>query len=91
VMRVGLQWACPFILCWQMYNNEFKNGRENGYWLIDDQGLKQPLWHTHHDFYQKSRRYLAEFRRKEGRLPTSDEFRRFALSILEPNTTGQSS
>ena len=83
VIRIGLEWGCPFILCWQMYNNEFKDGQENGYWLIDDKGTKQPLWHTHHDFYRKSRRYVANFRQKEGRLPTSDEFRRFALSILD--------
>ena len=83
VMRVGLQWGCPFILCWQMYNNEFNDGQQNGYWLIDDKGVKQPLWHTHHDFYQKSRRFVADFRQKEGRLPTSEEFRRFALGILD--------
>ena len=82
VMRVGLQWGCPFILCWQMYNNEFQDGEQNGFWLIDDKGTKQPLWHTHHDFYQKSRYYVAEFRQKEGRLPTSDEFRRFALGVF---------
>jgi hypothetical protein len=83
VMRVGLQWGCPFILCWQMYNNEFSDGQQNGYWLIDDKGVKQPLWHTHHEFYQKSRRYVIDFRKKEGRLPTSEEFRRFGLGILD--------
>ena len=35
-MRIGLEWGCPFVLCWQMYNNEFADGRENGYWLIDE-------------------------------------------------------
>jgi hypothetical protein len=83
VMRIGLEWGCPFILCWQMYNNEFKDGQENGYWLIDDKGVKQPLWHTHHDFYQQSRRYVTDFREKESRFPTSEEFRHFALGILE--------
>jgi hypothetical protein len=83
VMRAGLEWGCPFILCWEMYNNEIKDGRQSGFWLIDDKGVKQPLWHTHHDFYQKSRRYVGDFRQKEGRLPTSDEFRRFALGILD--------
>ncbi len=87
-MRVGLQWGCPFILCWQMYNNEFSDGQQNGYWLIDDKGVKQPLWHTHHDFYQKSRRYVAAFRQKEGRLPTSEEFRHFALGILDAGGAG---
>jgi hypothetical protein len=83
VMRIGLEWGCPFICCWQMYNNEYKDGAENGYWLIDDKGAKQPVWFTHHDFYQQSRRYLVDFKKRERRLPTSDEFRRFALSILD--------
>jgi hypothetical protein len=83
VMRVGLQWGCPFVLCWQMYNNEFSDGQQNGYWLIDDKGVKQPLWHTHHEFYRKSRRYVVDFRQKKGRMPTSEEFRRFALGILD--------
>ncbi|MHB8863633.1 MAG: hypothetical protein ACYC6N_14620 [Pirellulaceae bacterium] len=83
VMRIGLEWGCPFVLCWQMYNNEFKDGQENGYWLINDRGAKQPLWHTHHDFYQKARRYVADFKQKEGRLPPAEEFRRSALEILD--------
>ncbi len=89
VMRIGLEWGCPFILCWQMYNNEYKDGRENGYWLIDDQGIRQPLWHTHHDFYQQARHYVAGFKEKHQHVPTAEEFRRFALSILaaEPRQT----
>jgi hypothetical protein len=82
VMRIGLRWGCPFVLCWQMYNNEFQDGQENGYWLIDNKGVKQPLWYTHRDFYRKSRHYLTDFRQREGRLPTSEEFRRFAQEIL---------
>jgi hypothetical protein len=82
IMRIGLEWGCPFVLCWQMYNNEFKNGQEGGYWLIDDQGVKQPLWHTHHRFYRRSRQYLAEFEKGEGRLPTAEEFRRYGLQLL---------
>lgn len=83
VMRIGLEWGCPFVLCWQMSNNEFKDGHENGYWLIDDRGVKQPVYRTHHQFYQSARRQVSEFRRQEGRLPTSEEFRRFAFAILD--------
>ena len=68
VMRVGLEWGCPFVLCWQMYNNEFGNGVENGYWLIDDHGVKQPLWHTLADFYRQARRYAADCQRHTGCL-----------------------
>jgi hypothetical protein len=82
VMRIGLEWGCPFVLCWQMYNNEFSNGVENGYWLIDNHGVKQPLWHTLADFYGEARRYAATIKRQSGRLPAAAEFRRFALNLL---------
>ena len=85
-MRIGLEWGCPFILCWQMYNNEFSNGVENGYWLIDNHGVKQPLWHTHADFYREARRYVVDCKRRTGRLPAEAEFRRFALTLLNPGT-----
>ncbi|MGD0261564.1 MAG: hypothetical protein ABSD29_17255 [Verrucomicrobiota bacterium] len=82
VMRIGLEWGCPFVLCWQMYNNEFSNGVENGYWLIDNHGVKQPLWHTLADFYREARRYVADCQRRTGRLPAEAEFRRFAITLL---------
>jgi hypothetical protein len=83
VMRIGLEWGCPFVLCWQMYNNEFSNGVENGYWLIDNHGVKQPLWHTHAEFFREARRYVAECKRRTGRMPAEAEFRRFALTLLQ--------
>ncbi len=82
IMRIGLEWGCPFVLCWQMYNNEFKDGIENGYWLIDNHGVKQPVWHTMADFYREARRYVADVKHQTGRFPTDAEFRRFALSLL---------
>lgn len=65
-----------------MQPNEFKDGAENGYWLIDDKGVKQPLWHTHHRFYREARRYVADFQQSEGRSPTAVEYRRYAASLL---------
>jgi hypothetical protein len=82
VMRLGLEWGCPFVLCWQMYNNEFSNDVENGYWLIDNHGVKQPLWHTLADFYREARRYVADCQRRTGRLPADADFRRFAVGLL---------
>jgi hypothetical protein len=82
VMRVGLEWGCPFVLSWAMYNNEFSKGVENGYWLIDDHGVKQPVWHTLADFYREARSYVSDCQRRTGKLPADAEFRRFALSQL---------
>ena len=47
------------------------------------QRCETALWHTHHDFYEKSRRYVSNFRQKEGRVPTAGEFRHFALGTLD--------
>jgi hypothetical protein len=82
VMRVGLEWGCPFVLSWAVYNNEFSNGVENGYWLIDDHGVKQPVWHTLADYYREARRYVADGQTRTGRLPADADFRRFALGLL---------
>jgi len=65
-----------------MYNNEYSDGAENGYWLIDDKGVKQPLWHTHHDFYQRARRHVAAVLRETGKVPSPDGFARFARENL---------
>jgi hypothetical protein len=82
VMRVGLEWGCPFVLSWAMYNNEYSNGVENGYWLIDNHGVKQPVWHTLADYYREARRYVADCQRQTGQLPADTDFRRFALDWL---------
>ena len=73
-----------------MYNNEYSNGVENGYWLIDNQGVKQPEWHTLADYYAAARRYVADWKRRNGSLPSEPDFRRFALDWLrqtEPAAT----
>ena len=72
----------PLILCWQMYNNEFHEDQENGYWLIDDQGVQQPLYHTHHHYYQEARRYVADFRQPEA-SSTADEYRQRTVMWLQ--------
>jgi hypothetical protein len=82
VMRIGLEWGCPFVLLWAMYNNEFSHGVENGYWLIDGHGVKQPVWHTLADFYREARRYVADCQRRTSRLLTEADFRQFALSLV---------
>ena len=82
VMRVGLEWGCPFVLSWAMYNNEFSNGVQNGYWLIDHHGVKQPVWHTLADFYRAARRYVADRQQRAGQPPSQEDFRRYALTLV---------
>lgn len=83
VMRTGLDWGCPFVLYWQMYNNEVdKDGKQCGFWMIDDKNVKQPIYYTHQRFYAWARKYVADFTKREGRAPTFDEYRKAAVKWL---------
>ncbi len=83
VMRAALDWGCPFVLYWEMYNNEVKDGKQRGFWLIDDKGEKQPLYHTHQRYYEWARGWVSDFKQKEGRLPATEEFSRAAVKYLD--------
>lgn len=82
-IKAGLEWGTPFILYWEMYNNEIvpNTNEQVGYWLIDDKGVKQKIWHTHHQFYQESKVFLDDYIAKNKRLPSFEEFRQEALSF----------
>lgn len=83
VMRAGLEWGCPFILYWELYNNEVTDdGRQRGFWLIDDMGAKQPIWHTHQQLCERARAWVAQFAGTEKRPPTSNEYRAEAVKWI---------
>lgn len=83
VMRTALEWGCPYVLYWELYNNEvLPDGRQRGLWLIDDLGVKQPVYYTHQKYYAWGRQYVGDFRAREGRLPTAAEFSRAAVAYL---------
>lgn len=80
VIKTGLEWGCPFILFWEMYNNELdENGKNKGFWLIDDKGEKTPLYHTHQNFYKESKDFLLSYKKEHNRLPSQDEFSKAAV------------
>lgn len=82
VLRAGLEWGCPFILYWEMYNNEVKDGKQVGYWLITDKNEKTPTYFLYENFYKQARKFVGEFHAREGRVPTPDEYRQAALQWL---------
>ena len=69
-MQKLLAWGTPFILFWEMYNNE--PGKQ--YWLVDTNGLKTPCWHLHQRFINQSKLRVARFKEANGRLPDDAEF-----------------
>ncbi|WP_242084848.1 hypothetical protein [Aestuariivivens sediminis] len=86
-IKAALEWGTPFILYWEMYNNEIEleTGEQIGYWLIDDQGKKQPIWYTHHNFYKESKNYVEDYLQTNGELPGFDDFREKALTFKSLN------
>jgi len=83
VMRIGLEWGCPFVLYWEMYNNEVRDGRQRGFWLIDNEGRKQPVYFTLQKYYEKGRGWVSDFLGQRQRLPTSMEFGQAAVPWLQ--------
>jgi len=86
-IKAGLEWGTPFILYWEMYNNEIKpkTGKQVGYWLITDKGKKQPIWHTHHQFYKETNRYLRKYVSLNNAMPDYDTYRAAALKFKSLN------
>lgn len=83
VAIAGLEWGCPYVLYWEMYNNEVKDGEQIGFWLIDDKGKKQPAYTLHQKFLQSAHQFVANFKRQHHRLPTAAEYRAQAIRFLD--------
>jgi len=83
VIRAALAWGCPFVLYWQMYCNEMRDGKPRGFWLIDDQRCPQPIYETHKRFLEWARQFVIRFKQQNGRLPTRAEYRTAAVNWLE--------
>ncbi len=78
----AVEWGCPFVLYWQLYDNEIVDGKYEGYWLIDNQGKKQPLFYALEKYYSGARKYVAERLELDGQLPDQKQFNKEAWSIL---------
>ena len=85
VIRAGLAWGCPFILYWEMYDNEMEEGSEktSGFWMIDNHGVIQPVYRMHRLCIERGRQWDALFRRAHLRPPTHAEYCRAALDWLD--------
>ena len=66
-----------------MYNNEVRDGRQRGFWLIDNEGRKQPVYFTLQKYYEEARVWVGDFLRQRQRLPTSMEFGGAAVNWLK--------
>ena len=84
VMLAGLEWGCPFVLYWEMYNNEVNSdGSQRGYWMIDDKGVKQPVYETHRRYFEWAHHFVATETSRTGNAPDDLEFRTAAVKYLK--------
>ncbi len=82
VIRTALKWGSPYILWWEMYNNELtKDGKNRGFWLINEKGEKTPLYYTHQNFYIEARKWVENFTKQNKRMPKHDEYLKAALEF----------
>ena len=82
VIKTALKWGCPYILWWEMYNNELsKDGKNRGFWLINDKGEKTPLYYTHQSFYKEGISWVKKYVKKNKRMPSQDEFLKKAVEF----------
>lgn len=84
-LRKALSWGCPFVLYWEMFNNEIKNNTQRGFWLIDDTNNKWPLYNTYSSFYIKAKIWVTNQKKTLNRLPSREEYLAWAYSsLLDP-------
>jgi|GEM_PF-358445 len=82
ICRKALKWCSPYILYWQMYNNEIKNGKQKGFWLIDSAQRTTELYQTFKYFYPNAKNWVYNFALVNGRAPSDCEYSRWADSLL---------
>jgi hypothetical protein len=83
VTRAILEWGCPFALYWQFYCNEPRGDGYQGYWLVDDQQVRYPLYQTFKDYYSSVRSYVAETFQRTGGAPSPEAIRAHAIKQFE--------
>jgi hypothetical protein len=81
-IRKALSWGAPFVLYWEMFNNEIKDNTQRGFWLIDDKNEKWPIYATYQNFYAKAKNWVAGRKKELNRLPTQEEYLSWAYSTL---------
>ncbi|MEY3421090.1 MAG: hypothetical protein RIR48_1379 [Bacteroidota bacterium] len=86
-IKTALDWGTPYILYWEMYNNEIKEDTKEqvGYWLITDKMKKQPIWYTHYSFYNESKEFLKNYLKANNEMPSFDVFRANAVNFKSLN------
>jgi hypothetical protein len=76
--RTLLAWGCPFVLWWEMFNNE----PDRSFHLVNPKGEKTPNYYFHQRFLNAARLWVAGFKQTNGRVPTAKEYQNWAVTQL---------
>jgi len=74
-----LSWRPAMVLYWQVYNNEVKDGRQLGFWLIDDRRRPVPLHATLVSLYAQQ-----AARARSAGPPSAEESAALGERLLAP-------
>jgi hypothetical protein len=84
IMQIALELDLPFALHWQMYNNEYtKNGKSKNMSLINEAGVKRPLYYLHQNYYKEMNTYIETYKTSNNKYPSNEEFKKKALEVLD--------
>lgn len=83
LMKKAINWGAPFVLYWQMYNNELQNGTHKGFWLIDEKNKRWPLYYAFGNFNLKAQEWVNNQKRNSAKLPAREEFINWASKSLK--------
>jgi hypothetical protein len=88
IIATSVKWGTPFVLYWELYNNELNpDGSPQGCWLIDNKGVKQPVYFTYVNFDKDARLYVSSTLKRSGNVPSSTDFQKFAYKwFTNPDT-----
>ncbi len=74
IMINAVSWGTPFVLYWELYNNEVNGNEQTGFWLMDDTGVKWPYYYTHYQTLGEGKKWVEKFKNNFHRMPTQEEY-----------------
>ena len=84
IMQISLEEDLPFTLHWQLYNNEYaKDGKSKNMSLINEKGEKRATYYLHQNYYKQLNNYLKNYKIKNNKYPSQEDFKIEALRVLE--------
>jgi len=82
---LGWNWngrCLPFILFWEIYNNQTPSTGATNFCLIDPGANKVESYYLHQRFLNRARLLVAQFNETNGRLPSDTEFSSLTAPML---------